>query len=99
MSDVLDGRIALLDIAVDEGGDIKRSRVDLVLGLGDVQLAEKLLEDLDGLGVLILDVLCRVRRGGSGSHVCFCGGCRSRSCKNLAGQKDAFVGAEQTLTG
>lgn len=67
----LDGRITLLDVTVDEGGERVCGGVDLVLGLGHVQLAEKLLKHLDGLGVLGLDVLRRVRGGvgGSGSHV------------------------------
>jgi hypothetical protein len=52
---VLGGGIGLLNVAVDEGGDGAGSSVDLVLLLGDGQLAEKLLEGLEGLGVLGLD--------------------------------------------
>lgn len=46
---VLGGRVSLLDVAVDEGGDGLGGSVDLVLGLGDGQLAHELLESLEGL--------------------------------------------------
>lgn len=59
------GSIGLLDITVDESSDVERSSVDLVLSLGDVQLSEKLLQDLDGLAVFRL--LGR-RSGGCGCH-------------------------------
>jgi hypothetical protein len=49
---VLGRGISLLDVTVDEGGDRGSGRVDLILSLGDGELAEKLLKDLDGLGVL-----------------------------------------------
>ena len=62
-SGLLCGGILLLDIAVDEGGDVSCGSVDLVLGLGDVQLAEQLLENFDRLCVFRLYVC-------GGRHVC-----------------------------
>jgi hypothetical protein len=49
---ILGGSISLLNVTIDEGGDRGSGGVDLILSLGDGELAEKLLEDLDGLGVL-----------------------------------------------
>jgi hypothetical protein len=64
---LLCGSVSLLNVAVDEGGDGTGSRVDLILLLGDGQLAQKLLEGLEGLGVLGLDGRSVVES--SGSHV------------------------------
>jgi hypothetical protein len=64
---VLGGSVSLLNVTVDEGGDSLSSRVDLVLLLGDGQLAQELLEGLDSLRVLGLDGRGVVKS--SGSHV------------------------------
>ena len=50
---ILGWSIGLLDWAVDEGSNVGRGGVDLVLGLRDVQLSHKVIEDLDGLLVLL----------------------------------------------
>lgn len=60
---LLCGGILLLDIAVDKGSDASRGSVDLVLSLGDVQLAKQLLKNLDRLCVFRLCVC-------GGRHVC-----------------------------
>jgi hypothetical protein len=50
--DSLGGGILLLNVAVDEDGNLLRDTVDLILGLGDVQLGQELLEHLQRLLVL-----------------------------------------------
>jgi len=47
--------ILLFNVTVDESGNLLGRCVDLILLLGDGQLLEKLLQDLDGLLVLGLD--------------------------------------------
>jgi hypothetical protein len=50
--DSLGRGILLLNVAVDEDGDLLRDTVDLILGLGDVQLGQELFEHLQRLLVL-----------------------------------------------
>jgi hypothetical protein len=53
--DNLCGRGLLLDVAVDVVGEVNGGSVDVSLLLGDGELLEELLKDLDGLGVFVLD--------------------------------------------
>ncbi len=48
--------ILLLNWAVDEDGDAGRGRVHLILRLRDAQLSQKVIEDLNGLCVLLGDL-------------------------------------------
>lgn len=48
----LGGSILLLNVSVDEDGNLLGELVDLVLLLGDGQLSQKLIEHLDALLVL-----------------------------------------------
>lgn len=54
--DLLSGSIALLNVAVDEGGEVVGGGEDLILLLGDAELRKELLQDLDALRVLGLDL-------------------------------------------
>jgi hypothetical protein len=54
---ILGRGISLLNVTVDEGGNGSSRRVDLVLCLGDGELGEKLLKNLDGLVYMSANVI------------------------------------------
>lgn len=56
--DLLDGRLAILDVTVDEGSKIGGGGVDVLLGLGDRQLCHQFIKNILAVFVLLSRHAC-----------------------------------------